>query len=211
MKAIKQVLRQDKEPYRIPKRVQDVIPIKRIWSDGIFLVGTRYAKTFKFTDINYAVASREDKEAMFLEYSELLNSFDSGATTKITINNRRLNRLDFEKTILIPTTGDELDVYREEYNKMREKYTSLIDDTQAVVDEMSAERKQILEEAEHDMGWMEQFSKFRGIKELTREVVITLIDKVYIFADKRIKIDFNYRDEMAYCQELLTQSVKEVS
>lgn len=102
-------------------------------------------------------------------------------------------------------------ITREEYNKMREKYTSLIDDTQAVVDEMSAERKQILEDAEHDMGWMEQFSKFRGIKELTREVVITLIDKVYIFADKRIKIDFNYRDEMAYCQELLTQSVKEVS
>ena len=75
-------------------------------------------KSFKFTDINFAVASREDKEAMFLEYSELLNSLDSGATTKLTINNRRLNRLDFEKTILIPETGDELDVYREEYNKM---------------------------------------------------------------------------------------------
>ncbi len=58
------------------------------------------------------MASREDKEAMFLEYSELLNSLDSGATTKITINNRRLNRLDFEQTILIPTTGDDLDEYR---------------------------------------------------------------------------------------------------
>ena len=59
-----------------------------------------------------------DKEALFLEYSELLNSLDSGATTKLTINNRRLNRLDFEKTILIPETGDEIDVYRDEYNKM---------------------------------------------------------------------------------------------
>lgn len=78
----------------------------------------KFAKSFKFTDINYAVASREDKEAMFLEYSELLNSFDSGATIKITINNRRLNRLDFEKTILLPLTDDELDIYREKYNKM---------------------------------------------------------------------------------------------
>ena len=68
------------------------------------------------TSVSDAVASREDKEAMFLEYSELLNSLDSGATTKITINNRRLNRLDFEQTILIPTTGDNLDEYREEYN-----------------------------------------------------------------------------------------------
>ena len=32
---------------------------------------------------------------MFLGYSELLNSLDPGSTTKITINNRRLNRLDF--------------------------------------------------------------------------------------------------------------------
>ena len=69
-------------------------------------------------DINYAVASREDQEAMFLEYSELLNSFVSGATTKITINNRRLIRQDFEKAILIPMREDGLDVYREEYNIM---------------------------------------------------------------------------------------------
>ena len=37
--------------------------------------------------------SEEDKEAMFLEYSELLNSFDTGATTKITILNRRLKAI----------------------------------------------------------------------------------------------------------------------
>ncbi len=64
------------------------------------------------------MASREDKEAMFLEYSELLNSLDSGATTKITINNRRLNKADFEQTILIPMADDGLDKYRKEYNKM---------------------------------------------------------------------------------------------
>ena len=66
-----------------------------------------------------AVASREDKEAMFLEYSELLNSLDSGATTKITINNRRLNRANFEKTILLPLKGDALDEYREAFKFYR--------------------------------------------------------------------------------------------
>lgn len=119
IKTLTNLFKQDKEKFVVPKGVQDVIPIKAIYDDGIFQVGKdKFSKSFKFTDINYAVASREDKEAMFLEYSELLNSFDSGATTKITINNRRLNRLDFEKTILLPLKGDELDVYREEYNKM---------------------------------------------------------------------------------------------
>ncbi|MEE1060235.1 MAG: ATP-binding protein, partial [Ruminococcus sp.] len=50
--------------------------------------------------------------------AELLNSFDSGATTKITINNRRINKQDFEKSTLIPLCDDELDKYREEYNLM---------------------------------------------------------------------------------------------
>ena len=119
IKTLTNLFKQDKEKFVVPKGVQDVIPVAAIFDDGIFKVGKdKYSKTYRFTDINYAVASREDKEAMFLEYSELLNSLDSGATTKITINNRRLNRLDFEQTILILTTGDNLEEYREEYNKM---------------------------------------------------------------------------------------------
>lgn len=119
IKTLSNLFKQDKEKFIVPKEVQDCIPICAIYDDGIFRVGRdKYSKTFKFTDINYAVANREDKEAMFLEYSELLNSLDSGATTKLTINNRRLNRLDFEKTILIPEFGDKLDMYREEYNKI---------------------------------------------------------------------------------------------
>ncbi len=119
MKTLTKIFKQDKEKFSVPKSVQDIVPVKAIWEDGIFLVGNnKYSKSFKFIDINYAVASREDKEAMFLDYSELLNSLDTGATTKITINNRRINKLDFEKTILLKDSGDELDKYRKEYNQM---------------------------------------------------------------------------------------------
>ena len=118
IKTLKNLFKQDKERYTVPRKVQDVIPIRRIWKDGIFLTGGKFAKTYKFTDINYLVASREDKESMFLTYSELLNSLDSGATTKITINNRRLNKANFEQSILMPLRGDFRDEYRREYNQM---------------------------------------------------------------------------------------------
>ena len=119
IKTLKKIFKLDKEKFKVPKSVQDIIPVKAIWEDGIFLVGkNKYSKSFKFLDINYAVASKEDKEAMFLDYSELLNSLDAGATTKITINNRRINKLDFEKTILLKDANDELDKYRKEYNQM---------------------------------------------------------------------------------------------
>lgn len=119
IKTLNNLTKQDKEKFRVPKKVQQIIPIDTIHTDGIFQVGkNKYSLTYKFTDINYAVASREDKEAMFLEYSELLNSFDSGATTKITISLRRLNKENFEKEILLPLMNDGLDQYREEYNQM---------------------------------------------------------------------------------------------
>ncbi len=112
IKTIKTMSKQEKERYTVPRKVQDVIPVRRIWPDGIFLVGNKFSKTYKFSDINYLVASREDKESMFLTYSELLNSLDSGAVTKITINNRRMNQANFETSILMPMQGD----FRDEYS-----------------------------------------------------------------------------------------------
>ena len=118
IKTLKTMSKQDKERYTVPRKVQDVIPVRRIWQDGIFLTGNKFSKTYRFSDINYLVASREDKESMFLTYSELLNSLDSGAVTKITINNRRMNKANFERSILMPMQGDFLDEYRREYNQM---------------------------------------------------------------------------------------------
>ena len=119
LKSIQTLLKQDKEMFVVPRRVQDLIPVQRIWPDGIFQVGSnKFSKTWKFSDINYQVASEEDKENMFLLYSDVLNSFDSAATTKITVNNHRLNKKDFEDSILMPLKHDGLDKYREEYNDM---------------------------------------------------------------------------------------------
>lgn len=118
MKSIKAVLKQDRERYRIPRRVRDVIPVQCVWPDGIFKTGNKFSKTYRFTDINYQVASLEDKEAMFRLYSELLNGLDSGATTKLTIYNHRMDRSSFEESILMPMRGDGLDGYRREYNQM---------------------------------------------------------------------------------------------
>ena len=118
IKTLNNTIKQDRTAYKIPRSVQDVIPIQRIFADGIFQFGTKYSRTLRFSDINYAIASKEDKTAMFLSYSELLNALDTGSTTKITINNKRLDRRNFEQEILIPPKGDDLDGGRKEYNAM---------------------------------------------------------------------------------------------
>ena len=46
-------------------------------------------------------------------------------------------------------------------------------------------------------------------KSLTREMAVTLVDKIYVYEDKRLKIEFNYRDEIAYDQELLKMCIRD--
>ena len=118
LKSIKALIQQEKEIYRIPKNVRDLIPVDALWKDGIFRKGRKFSKTYCFTDINYRVASLDNKQGMFDIYMNILNSFDSNAVTKITINNRQMNRCDVEASVLVKEEGDSLDVLRKEYNGM---------------------------------------------------------------------------------------------
>ena len=120
IKTLNNTIKQDRTAYKIPRSVQDVIPIQRIFADGIFQFGTKYSRTLRFSDINYAIASKEDKTAMFLGYSELLNALDSGSTTKLTICNKQVGRQAFEDTVLLPQRGDSLDGFVDEFNGMLE-------------------------------------------------------------------------------------------
>lgn len=81
IKTLGNIMKQDREKFTVSRKVQDMIPVRKIYSDGIFLMGKdKYSKMYRFADINYAVASPENKRSMFLKYSELLNALDSGAT-----------------------------------------------------------------------------------------------------------------------------------
>ena len=117
IKTLAAANKSEREPFKIPRSVQQSIPIQRVFRDGIWQTGrNRFSRTWQFADINYSVASHEDQQEMFLAYCGVLNSLPTGATAKITINNRRLNGTDFQHSVLMRLKGDELDRYRQEYN-----------------------------------------------------------------------------------------------
>ena len=104
------------EMFSVPKSVQETIPIKRVYKDGIFEVGGRFSKTFRFFDINYSVASRDDQLEMFMGYCNVLNALETDAETKISIYNRCLNENTFRGSVLMPMMQDGRDCYRAEHN-----------------------------------------------------------------------------------------------
>ena len=119
IKTLTKATKSEKEKFKIPKiPYRTPSPSSASGRMGFFRWGCRFSKTFSFTDINYSIASKDDKTAMFLDYSELLNALDSGASAKITIHNRRIDKAQFEKSLLLPMREDGLDHFRREYNEM---------------------------------------------------------------------------------------------
>ena len=108
----------ERDAFSVPHSVQKSIPIKRIYQDGVFQVSGKFSKTWRFFDVNYAVASPEKQRELFMTYCSFLNSLPIGATAKITLFNRQLNQKDFGRTLLMPMQGDRCDLYRNEYNAL---------------------------------------------------------------------------------------------
>lgn len=182
IKTLNQILKSEKEPFKVPSSVQDTIPIKKIWKDGTFQVGNKFSRTFRFTDVNYSVAARDDQLAMFLAYCELLNALEIGATTKITINNRRMTKSSFARN-LIPHADDGLDEYRDEYNSMimdaairgngilQEKYITV-----SVIKKSYEEAKTFFARV-----YTELASRFAGLSSKLYE--IDVVDRMRVFHD----------------------------
>lgn len=118
----------------VPKKLQDIIPVRTIYPDGTFEVTKgRYTKTFAFTDINYNAAGLEQKKSYALKYEELLNSIDEEAVVKITVNRRKMNMPEFKENVLLKPGNDGLDRFRDEYNRI---LTEAAQDTNSIIKEL---------------------------------------------------------------------------
>lgn len=54
-------------------------------------------------------------------------------------------------------------------------------------------------------GWLKAFLNFRDAKELTREMAVSLLEKVEVYEDKRIHIRFRFRNEYEYLMSELAE------
>ena len=106
----------ERDRFTVPKSVQKSIPIKKIYKDGIFQVSGKFSKTWRFFDVNYAVASLDKQMEMFMAYCSFLNALPINAGAKITLFNRKLNPKEFSRSLLMQMQGDGRDSFRAEYN-----------------------------------------------------------------------------------------------
>ena len=127
----KQKKRRVKKPERrksqkpVPKKdekkisAQKTIAYKEMARDGICRVKDRcYSKTIRFSDINYQLAQNEDKNAIFENWCDFLNYFDSSIHFQLSFINHKSSMKELENVILIRPANDDFDEIRMEYAQM---------------------------------------------------------------------------------------------
>lgn len=102
-------------------------------------------------------------------------------------------------------------IERDEYDAMRKRATVTIEAAEAVVQKLDTERAEIVSQNTRNLSWLERFARYQDYAKLSREIAVAFIDRVTVYEDKTVHIDFNYRDEIASYQEMLKNISQEVS
>ena len=111
--------KKDRKAKKIPKSAQQTIPYVEMCKDGICKVNSRlYTKTIRYNDINYQLALNEDKTAIFENWCDFLNYFDSSIFVQLSFINQKADIREFRKQITIPEQQDAFNDIRKEYSDM---------------------------------------------------------------------------------------------
>ena len=70
-----------------------------------------------------------------------------------------------------------------------------INGLEAEIDSLQNEKAEIFKEHKSNMLWLKMFAEYKSIDKLNRAILARLIDRIYIYEDKRIAINFRYQDK----------------
>ncbi len=98
---------------------QDTIPYKRMLSSGVCqLTDTTWAKTIRFEDITYQLATDKDKEIIFGRWCKFLNYFDPSIRFQFVFVDLTTSAERVAATLDLPAAGDGFDDARGEFSEI---------------------------------------------------------------------------------------------
>ncbi len=96
---------------------------------------------------------------------------------------------------------------RKEYLDLKKKYIRRREEAEAQAEALRREMS-METDAAGDRGWIEQFRKHQGITALDRTIVVSLIERILIYRERRVEVVFRWHDEFQHYLDLLAQLQK---
>lgn len=95
------------------------------------------------------------------------------------------------------------DITREEYLEYKQKYENDIERLKLNIERLQNEKQKYENQHQSSNKWIEKFREQKGITELSRDIMMELIDGIYVHDNGNITIRFKFEDEFKRCQDYI--------
>ena len=95
---------------------------------------------------------------------------------------------------------------RQEYEELKKTYSRRRAEAEEQAEALQEQMGRDLEDHLLGRSWMEQFKKHANITELDRRIVVSLIERILVYHDRRIEIVYRFQDEFQRQMDLLLQA-----
>lgn len=104
---------------KVAKSTRELLGYRAMMESGVAWLGAdEWSATLRLSDINYVAAEQETQEAVVDRWARWLNSFGAGTRLQLNVVNRQLDDEAVASLIQKPLAGDDLDKWREDFNKI---------------------------------------------------------------------------------------------
>lgn len=94
---------------------------------------------------------------------------------------------------------------RPEYESLKKELAERIDEATAAIEKLNKEKREILDGVSKQQSWVEQFRQYENVTELTRPMVIHLIERINIFEDSNMEIVFRHRNQIEEILQFISE------
>lgn len=128
-------------------------------------------------------------EALTWEKREL-NKIEANVTIQRTV-------VDKNATLRMGIYEDLKDgiITKDEFLELKKEFTERIREAEIAIEQHERDKNSILSGFHDQQGWLAQFREYKNISELTRKVVVNLIEKINLFENQQIEVVFKQEDQ----------------
>lgn len=170
-------------------------------------------------ELNEAVlATLQAHIAVVLDMDEALGQIEALAWEK-----RELKKIEANITIQETTIGKnralQMGVYedlkediitKDEFLTLKEEFAGRIREAETAIDRYEQDKISILSGFHEQQGWLTQFRQYHNISEITRNVVVNLIERILVFENQQIEVIFKQKDQFSGICTFLKERAKDL-
>lgn len=109
--------RKTRGSYKMPRSVQQSIPIDRIYADGVWQSENVFSLMWQISDINYAMQSDAAKQNILMQLGTVYAGIPADCWMQVCIVSQRMDEKAFARDVLYHRENDGFDALRAERNR----------------------------------------------------------------------------------------------